>query len=129
METTDNKISVGELVTQNFSYSVGALLGLFNTDDVQELAPYVKVLTALRAFSEEAVDALGIPIVKGMFKVMDASPRTSVGRDKMAPFVDNIAFALQDAASVMLQQQQHENARRAQAQQALASGRGGLLRQ
>jgi hypothetical protein len=121
--TEQKQTAIDDLVVGSFTDARDALFSVWGEEDYTMLPEYSKVLGALRMMNDEAIENLGIPILKRMYSEVRADPTTREGRGKAVSFADNMALAIQDAVNVLMGQMQQ----RQQAQAALATGRGGGL--
>ena len=121
---TEPTLTIDDLVVGSFTDARDVLFDVWGGEDYEMLPHYTKVLGALRMMNIDAINQLARPILVRMYDAVQADPKSGEGRAKAVPYTDNMALAIQDAVNVMMGQMQQ----RQQAQSALASGRGGLLK-
>ena len=119
---SETQKTIDDAVVEGVAHGKAALAEIFKTEDMLALADYSKVLAAMRMMSDDMIDQLAKPIILRMFQIMSYDPTTPEGRADMLPFQDNIALALQDAMTIIIQQQQA----REMNTRTLAAGRGAV---
>ena len=120
----DQMTTIDDLVVGSFTQSRDVLMDIFQTKDIEVVAKWAKVASALRMMNDDAIERLGRVIIVRIFDEIGKDPTDADDREFALHFVDNIALALQDAVQIMMGQAQQRMA----AQNALAQGRGGLLK-
>lgn len=115
----ENQPTLDDIVVGGFTDARDMLFRFFETDNINLLADYYKVLNALRVLQGPTLNDVGMPILTRMFAEIKADPKTDEGRRRGLQFVDCIALAIEDAVNMMMQAAQHQ----AQMKEALARGR------
>lgn len=117
------ELRVDDLIVQNLTHARKVVADVLNIQDIAELADWVSVLSAMRGLPINAMDELGGPVIEKMFNSFGFDPKVKEHRNKMQPFQDIIALALQDCMQLLMQNMQRQQ----QAGQALRAGQGQLL--
>lgn len=117
--------SIQSLILENFNHSLDFLTQFFGLDEptFDELAPFVKVLAALRALPREAMDDVVLPVLTAQFDAFGLDPKDADDRLNASELSDLMALSIQDATNMIMQMMQSQQA----SKQALLAGKGSLL--
>lgn len=121
------QIKVSDVVTEAFDSALKTLGGVFEIDHVNHravLAPFAKVVSALRMLPAEAHEEVGAPVIRQSFEALNLDPTTQEGRAAAEPFAENIALAISDAAQYIQQNMARQAQARAAAQQRILNPAG-----
>lgn len=117
---TQQQASLDEALLDGMMIASGGLSALFGgTDDWDTIAPFAKLMTAMRGLSSETITGVALPFLAGFFNMIGADPTTDAGRNEAHPFVDTMAAGLNDITQIVYQQMQREAQRRQQMTQGL----------
>lgn len=115
---------IDDLILENFTHSRDMLLAIFGLERPAQLAPFQKILAAMRALPPAAQTEIAQPLIEKFAAELGADPKTDKGQATIAAFVDVIALGIQDATAMIMQNMQSQ----AVAANALRQGQGNLLR-